>query len=640
MMTFMILRLCQLSFGFGLILLEGATFTGATQNFTGNSTDLLANNSNSPVFDERHLENDTETGPSIQIILNNSTGLHMNQSAEVNEANVEAKDVILNTSIVKNTSSSVNETEPVADHSGFNLAIIPVLAVFFFLIIFCLKCCSWFRSYTRGNDKNDTTYAVIVENGDEEYDPIDIMSESASTAFYDTISSFSSFLKRSGNDNTISSIRSLGPSSQKDLQSPNKELWRRLMRADLLRNIKNQSERSPEDGEGKCVKSNTVEGNAFRMSSTSSEETTSELLPDSPVFKRNNRFRVSFVTEKPGSKSVNTSNQTVGNNNISKADTSSQNNVIKSSIKSSPNSVSADKQDITKPKVDMIDKGTQTRKSFRYSLKKVKRHKSESDANDRTVAQIHHNFQQSHSCDLGYHSEHACDKCVDTKTRTLSFDHSVIHSSLKNLCEKQQQSEVKQENKTSKYPVELNVKSKLCGSENGLQSNVDGFGDNGHKTEASCLSSENGRFNEEDEVFETEKPPSGMQYRNNIKLCDSCQCNKLKSNHAKVGCLQMSKSEGDIYRSQKQQYSATYVCASCRQNVENSTDKKHLNNAITKHCGSYNRLDPKESGTKCKTCKTAIIHGNSPRTKDKLSSIISLESSGYAELSSSESICY
>ena len=113
------------------------------------------------------------------------------------------------------TTTNTTEYTPTDENSGglpsrFNYAIFAALGALIVIVLVCLKCCKWFRAYTKSGDKDDSTpqYAAILYTGDEEYGHIDIQSETASTTYQDTISSYHSLLKQNGNDSNVTPSRS------------------------------------------------------------------------------------------------------------------------------------------------------------------------------------------------------------------------------------------------------------------------------------------------------------------------------------------------------------------------------------------------------------------------------------------------
>lgn len=576
----------------------------------------------------------------------------------------------------KNTSET-NETELNEGHTGFNLAIIPAVAVLVFVIILCLKCCTWFQRYTRGSNKEDTGYAVIVKDGDDEYDPIDILSESASTACYDTVSSYCSFLKRSGNESTLNSIRALRPTNLKDINSPNKDLWQRLMR----RNANGDIENSPDE---LSVKTKQGKASALRMSSTSSEETTSEILVDSPFFKRNNRFRVSFVTESTGCQVSPTSDKSMIGHIANKNDRIIRPSVKKPTLKSAQSGLEIlmYEQEKKARSVVMVDKGTQTNKSFRYSLKKAKRHVSEGDANEKCLFQLRKLPQNcnkeklmEHSFDAGYQSQQFGETSTERKSnncKALSLDSIVVHSSMRDIAESNRTESINKhisvkypleldhvisinKHNSVKYPLELDVRLRNNNNPKEPQekSQVEKQRD---QTIVGCnipVYKHNRNLGNEldDEVFEGEKMPDVVCHTNGIIVCDSCGNNQIKRNNGNIHYFHPSRSDGELHTLPNKISPNTNDCNSCVKHGDTFFNQGRItrtdNTIILTHCD--NCYQKKLLGNMTKSCSKlpGVIDpahlslgskGPTVCRREKRSSLNSLESSGYAELSSCESI--
>ncbi|XP_041348394.1 uncharacterized protein LOC121367985 [Gigantopelta aegis] len=105
-------------------------------------------------------------------------------------------------------------------HGGkVNLAIIPVLALLFFITVVCLKLCSFFRKSHREKE-SETGFMenyFILNHGDEEYMDVDLRSDSS--VLYDTVSSYTSFLRGGSNYNTWNSVRSVQVVLPTDMQA-------------------------------------------------------------------------------------------------------------------------------------------------------------------------------------------------------------------------------------------------------------------------------------------------------------------------------------------------------------------------------------------------------------------------------------
>ncbi|KAK6192135.1 hypothetical protein SNE40_003666 [Patella caerulea] len=93
---------------------------------------------------------------------------------------------------------------------ALNLTILPILAVLIFMICICLKCCKWFRESVkqREGDDDDEKGFVIITEGDNEYNDVEFRSDTTSMG-YDTVSSYTSFIRRNNHYDTVTSVRSL-----------------------------------------------------------------------------------------------------------------------------------------------------------------------------------------------------------------------------------------------------------------------------------------------------------------------------------------------------------------------------------------------------------------------------------------------
>ena len=99
-----------------------------------------------------------------------------------------------------------------------NLAIIPVLALLFFITVVCLKVYAWFRDSYKEKEL-EIGYRenyFILSHGDEEYTDVDLRSDSS--VLYDTVSSYTSF-RSSSNYNTWNSVRSVQVVQPPDMQA-------------------------------------------------------------------------------------------------------------------------------------------------------------------------------------------------------------------------------------------------------------------------------------------------------------------------------------------------------------------------------------------------------------------------------------
>lgn len=222
-----------------------------------------------------------------------------------------------------NTSPTDGQNEK-SKESKLNLAIIPVVAILIFVTALCLKCCNWFRRYTRGEKDISGGGYDIVEQGDIDFDQIDIRSDSASTVYYDTVSSFCSFLRRNDSDINVNSFKGSRLEQIKQEYKVSDKLLRdvrkRMAELDALDNeLDDCNEKpltcrssasntgsqardleSPHNDTSKLL-TNSPKRRAIRTPSASSDvsaDTEQSLLSesekDSP---KRQRFKVSFVTE-------------------------------------------------------------------------------------------------------------------------------------------------------------------------------------------------------------------------------------------------------------------------------------------------------------------------------------------------------
>ncbi|XP_050409383.1 uncharacterized protein LOC126824233 [Patella vulgata] len=106
--------------------------------------------------------------------------------------------------------SPVNSDSKNHKTKALNLTILPILAVLAFLTCICLKCCKWFRDSVkkREGDDDDETGFVIITEGDNEYNDVEFRSDTTSMG-YDTVSSYTSFIRRNNHYDTVTSVRSL-----------------------------------------------------------------------------------------------------------------------------------------------------------------------------------------------------------------------------------------------------------------------------------------------------------------------------------------------------------------------------------------------------------------------------------------------
>ncbi|CAI9740476.1 Hypothetical predicted protein [Octopus vulgaris] len=100
-------------------------------------------------------------------------------------------------------------------NQSVNLAVIPVLGIFFLMVILWMKCSTWFRDQLRDNDlEDDGKEYVILSPPEEGYREVEFRSDTSSM-YYDTVSSYRSILRQKveyggfNNYDTVTSIRSI-----------------------------------------------------------------------------------------------------------------------------------------------------------------------------------------------------------------------------------------------------------------------------------------------------------------------------------------------------------------------------------------------------------------------------------------------
>ena len=219
------------------------------------------------------------------------------------------------------TVNDEGEDDDVNNASRLNLAVIPVVAILVFLTGICLKGCSWFRQYSRGSKDTPGAYD-IVEEGDDDFDEIEMRTDSASTVYYDTVSSFCSFLRKNEMDISANTLTGSRFQQLKQEHNVSEKLLRdvrkrmaELEATDRRRTSDNrkgieciaetESDENPSDTSKLLF--NTEKRRVTRTPSGSSDvsaDTEQSLLSDTekdtPV--KRQRFKVSFVTEKFDSK--------------------------------------------------------------------------------------------------------------------------------------------------------------------------------------------------------------------------------------------------------------------------------------------------------------------------------------------------
>lgn len=276
---------------------------------------------------------------------------------EIHSRFPEIVQTVTNTTILNdiNQSTSGNSTNLGGDavQSSFNFALIPLVAAVVFIIAGCLKCCQWFRRYTRGGSKDENYYAEIVEDGDEGH--VDM-------SYNDTVSSYSSFLRRT-NDFTNSSLKSFRPEFS---DSPRKWLFSKIINARSLSGINETDNPDVRDS----VPLRSTQRSRAVAASMSSVETEVDLnSSDGLVEKRNRNFKVSFVTDDADTK-VRTYTPS---NCVRDSKTKDIRVLAQQAI-----SLTAIPAKLVNAKMpEMVTVGTQTNKTFRPSLSSV-RHGSDS----------------------------------------------------------------------------------------------------------------------------------------------------------------------------------------------------------------------------------------------------------------------
>ncbi|XP_045171823.2 uncharacterized protein LOC123533910 [Mercenaria mercenaria] len=506
------------------------------------------------------------------------------------------------------TEESNSEVDDI--HSSFNLAIIPTVAAFLFIVIICIKCCKWFRQYARGGSKDDKFYAVIVTDDDKQYGHIDITSDTTSTACYDTVSSYTSFLKRSGNESTLSSIRTWHQDSIKSMSNTTSAT------ANTKKSINGEIKPLASLSKTSTKVDETNGDFNVRISSTSSAETVSEQLTDSPAIRRNNRFRVSFVTEtKPSASEYRTPNGSINHEKF-----------IRSSLKKSPTATSyetasqSSKSERISKQAKMIDVGTQTNKSFRYSLRKSKAHASESEIDERLLSR-HSTYSLALQSDEGQRKD-SDSNIMSTNSDKNKLPH-VNHSSAS--LEK----DMKSLHSTVipeilKYPFDTNVEV-IQHCKQTKEPNED-------------LELDDDVFIEE---MITDSTPQSYKKQHLNSSISSEPYNSAKE-----------KSEEKLFQGFKVQpeicFCSHCMTKICRNTVETICDEgilqvSDINPVVQIMCENCKLVNMYKQNVSCKTENNTTdefpIQTRSEfiEIHERPSSTISLESSGYAELSSSES---
>lgn len=316
-------------------------------------------------------------------------------------------DIVTRGSGLNITTGAQVDIQPI---TSFNIAIIPAAAVIIILVIVCIKGCKWFRHYTKARRHEDEScYAEIVHDSDEDCGPIDITSDTMSNVNYDTVSSYCSMYGRTAKDSFATTANLHRQETIRKLSSsPRKEITQNLLLSDEIK------EHETENGDTVyCTGKESI--GCGRTMSDSSEET--EIDPLFSSFSsdpgRRGMFRVSFTPESHMFSLVDRQNQSnsepisaqkmqsliARRNTYSHKPISLKRPLCFPSKYTSPSTTKAlfnsvisvhKKQDspcVINQRPNMISTGVQTDKSFIYSvlLKTNKRHTSDSSIDNRPV---------------------------------------------------------------------------------------------------------------------------------------------------------------------------------------------------------------------------------------------------------------
>lgn len=101
------------------------------------------------------------------------------------------------------------DTKPTETVQRVSLAFLPGLAILCFVVACCFKCCGWFREHVKDRDMDIEDEYTIVSENDSDFMNVDFRSDTASAIYYDTVTSYISFIKRSNMYDTVNSYRSL-----------------------------------------------------------------------------------------------------------------------------------------------------------------------------------------------------------------------------------------------------------------------------------------------------------------------------------------------------------------------------------------------------------------------------------------------
>ncbi|KAL4224065.1 hypothetical protein ACF0H5_017522 [Mactra antiquata] len=105
--------------------------------------------------------------------------------------------------ISTNSTVSTDSGDSLIPSTSFNWAFIPAFAVLIILIIACIRCCKWFRKYTRG-DKTDKAFYIV----DEIEDDVFVNNEMSPDSAYDSYCSVSR-RHNSGGENSLHAVKGI-----------------------------------------------------------------------------------------------------------------------------------------------------------------------------------------------------------------------------------------------------------------------------------------------------------------------------------------------------------------------------------------------------------------------------------------------
>lgn len=144
----------------------------------------------------------------VSINNNNNNNNHTNKSEN---SSVHSTVLVLGAA----NESTVVPPPETTPSKNVNLAVIPVLGIFFLMMLVCVKGCSWFREHLKEHDiEDDGKDYVILSPPEEGYREVEFRSDTSSM-YYDTVSSYRSILRQKGdlygynNYDTVTSIRSI-----------------------------------------------------------------------------------------------------------------------------------------------------------------------------------------------------------------------------------------------------------------------------------------------------------------------------------------------------------------------------------------------------------------------------------------------